>query len=87
MTTCHNPTVSSAKTIKRDFAVIIIAYQSLDRISNVELAKRLKVSPARVAQMRSGKENFCIDSMVKIGKALGFDIVLRDKDRNKSVNK
>ncbi len=67
--------------IKLDFAATIQAAQTVNKVTNLQLAKRLKVSQGRVAQMRSGKENFTIETMEKVAGVLGFDLTINWKKR------
>lgn len=60
-------------------------------ITRAELARRMEVQPSRVTSMLTGANNFTIETLVRVGRAVGADIELhfvpmkKDKGQGKAA--
>lgn len=57
-----------------DFTVAVTREMAMQDISRAELARRIGTSPAYVTKLFSGSANFTVETMVKIGAALGMTV-------------
>jgi len=57
-----------------DFTEDIVSRMSAERISKSDLATKIKTTPAFVTKLLSGQNNFTVETMVKVARALKSDL-------------
>jgi transcriptional regulator with XRE-family HTH domain len=72
-----------AEAISIDLAIKISEKMNEKKISQSELAKKLKVSKAYISQVLQGKNNMTLLTICKIGAALGLDPKVLFEDMKK----
>lgn len=63
------------QTLSAKFALSLRHILRCERISQTELAKRMKVSSVQVSKILSGKENIGLQTIAKVEKALGRSLI------------
>lgn len=61
--------------ISQQIALAIFFFLQEERISQKELAERMGVSPTYVGKLLKGKENLTLETIVKVQKAIGHQLI------------
>src|SRR5947207_1682796 len=57
-----------------EFTEDIVSRMSAERITKSELAAKIKTKPAFITKLLSGQNNFTVETMVKLARALNSDL-------------
>lgn len=68
-----------------EFTELVAARMEQTKTTQIELAKRIDVSPARVTKLLSGTNNFTVRLMAKVAHALGADLHFELRERDMSA--
>lgn len=60
---------------KLRFTNEMLQKMAFENVNKSELANRLQVSQAQISRLCSGKNNFTIETMVKVARALGYEFI------------
>jgi len=71
-------------TLRDQIVDQIIAEMERQDVSRAELGRRMGVSRQRISQILGGCDNVCIDTLARLGKAIGceWQFIISGKDDN-----
>ena len=75
----ENPELTAALEKKMMLAAKIYEALQAQNISNRAFAERLNISPSLVTKWLSGQHNFTVDTLVKIERILGIELLAAEK--------
>jgi ribosome-binding protein aMBF1 (putative translation factor) len=75
----ENPELTAAVEKKMLLAVKIYEALQEQKIGNRAFAERLNISPSLVTKWLSGRHNFTVDTLVKIERVLGIELLNAEK--------
>lgn len=68
----------------RQIALSVLYYLEQQGMTKKELAERMGVTPTYVGKLLKGKENLSLETITKIGDALGVDLIRVEKPYSKT---
>lgn len=75
----ENPELTAMIEKKMLLAAKIYEAMQEQKISNRSFAERLNISPSLVTKWLSGQHNFTVDTLVKIERILGIELLIAEK--------
>lgn len=75
----ENPELTAIVEKKMLLAAKIYEALQVQKISNRAFAERLTISPSLVTKWLSGQHNFTVDTLVKIERILGIELLYSEK--------
>lgn len=75
----ENPELTAMIEKKMLLAAKIYEAMQEQKISNRAFAERLNISPSLVTKWLSGQHNFTVDTLVKIERILGIELLIAEK--------
>jgi ribosome-binding protein aMBF1 (putative translation factor) len=75
----ENPELTAMIEKKMLLAAKIYEAMQEQKISNRVFAERLNISPSLVTKWLSGQHNFTVDTLVKIERILGIELLIAEK--------
>ena len=75
----ENPELTAAIEKKMLLAAKIYEALQAQKISNRTFAERLNISPSLITKWLSGQHNFTVDTLVKIERILGIELLYAER--------